>query len=395
MSPSKLDALVEHAAKALVDERSPTEVDEGRRRLLAKVRAPARAPKYGLLAVAAALAAAAAFVVLRPVPEPATITFTTDGPASGGWVRVPADVPARHLHFSDGSDLALGAGAVGRVDGQTPNGARVTLERGSLQCDIVHAAHTSWTVSAGPYQVRVKGTRFDVEFSPEDGGIEVRLVEGAVVVVGPSFDGGIDVRAGQRLRASAGKVEIDDGERPAPSAASVPAPPLIAPRDAAPAVAHPTVSAKPSWSELVAQGENQRVLELAEADGIETSLATRSADDLMALADASRYAKRTDLAQLAYRRLRSRFPSSPLAHDAAFFLGKLTEPTDPRAAADWYATYRAEVGKGAYSEEALGREMVAIAPSDRARAKLLAAEILRDHPNGPFARVATSIEAQP
>ena len=38
--------------------------------------------------------------------------------------------------------------------------AELEIERGRLEAHVVHAASTVWLVHAGPYRVRVTGTRF-------------------------------------------------------------------------------------------------------------------------------------------------------------------------------------------------------------------------------------------
>src|SRR5258708_17283601 len=76
-----------------------------------------------------------------------------------------------------------------------------------------------------------------------------------------------------------------------------------------------------SWASLVVQGRHARVLDEADAPGIDGVIATATEADLNAVADAARYAGRRDLARRALLALRSRFGSTPRAASPAFLLG--------------------------------------------------------------------------
>src|SRR5207302_8194700 len=67
---------------------------------------------------------------------------------------------------------------------------------------VVHHAASNWTFVAGPFEVRVIGTRFDLSWDPLAEEIDLRLREGSVEVRSPLADGPIVVRAGQRFRAT-------------------------------------------------------------------------------------------------------------------------------------------------------------------------------------------------
>src|SRR5262249_1943367 len=58
---------------------------------------------------------------------------------------------------------------------------------------------TSWLVVAGPFQIAVTGTRFDVRWGDEPGGLEVKMLEGTVIVRGALAGRGPPLRAGQPL----------------------------------------------------------------------------------------------------------------------------------------------------------------------------------------------------
>jgi hypothetical protein len=133
------------------------------------------------------------------------------------------------------------------------------------------------------------------------------------------------------------------------------------------------------------------VLSEAQARGIDSVLGSGSLDDLVALADAARYAGRGDLAQRALQSVRSRFASSPAARTAAFLLGRMAEGGAPSAAIGWYDRYLAEAPGGAFASEALGRKMLLLRTSSPAQARAVAKQYLKSFPKGGYAQVARDI----
>jgi hypothetical protein len=133
------------------------------------------------------------------------------------------------------------------------------------------------------------------------------------------------------------------------------------------------------------------VLADAEQRGLDAVLERGSLDDLAALGDAARYARRSDLAQHALSAIRRRFPSTDQGKAAAFLLGRMIDDRGAAGAAIvWYDTYLSESPAGPFEAEALGRKMVAVErTSGRGAAEPLASEYLRRYPSGahaPFAR---------
>ena len=96
-------------------------------------------------------------------------------------------------------------------------------------------------------------------------------------------------------------------------------------------------------------------------------------------------------ALLAQRR---RFPGSPRAADAAFFLGRLDENggRGHGPALAWYERYLDEAPRGSYVAEALGRKMIAVEELHGAGAARNVAEqyILR-FPHGSYAGAAHAL----
>jgi hypothetical protein len=153
-----------------------------------------------------------------------------------------------------------------------------------------------------------------------------------------------------------------------------------------------------SWAESVAAGQWGVVLAEADRAGVKRTLEHASSEDLLALADAARYRRRTGLAQAALLAERDRFPGTKSAVDAAFLLGRLEESRQGEIdqAVRWYDTYLAGAPDGTYASEALGRKMMASKElRGNSTAEVLAREYLRRFPTGPYAGAARALLLHP
>ncbi|WP_438031602.1 FecR domain-containing protein [Sorangium sp. So ce204] len=351
-----------------------------------------------------------------------------------GYVRVPVDHPAA-ITFSDQTRIQAASGTRLRID-ETRNerGARISVERGRVEAEVTHTGHSEWRFVAGPFVVRVVGTRFELLWDADRERLEVILREGAVEVEGYAGSGAVSVRAGQRFvgDAQARTLHVSDttaqaldtaaqapdtaaqapdtaaqGPEPAPPAAQgqlaeVAAPPPEpaappAPSSAetpAPLVAPP--STRPPWSKLVSQGEFRRVVQEAAARGTQSCLTSCDAADLNALADAARYVGQNELAEQALLALRARYASTAGSR-AAFLLGRLHESRGAAARArTWYETALREAPGGAFAAEALAGKMRAVQSLEGpAAARAVAQEYLRLYPSGVHAKTARQLAAQP
>jgi hypothetical protein len=389
-----------------------------------------------------AVAAASAAVVfgLHSWRSGRALTFEVGGGAivESGYIRGAANAGAP-VQFSDGTRIDLAAGARMSVVTPGPHGARLRVEEGAAHFSVMHLPHAAWSVEAGPYVVEVTGTVFDVRWSSADEVVEVRLRSGSVRVSGPLLSEHATLRPGQRLTAhlATRELRIDEnaGSELAP-ALSVPppggappeetVPPAPTPVEARPSAeaAAPPVTRSPApartvrkparavasldsqaladwapqrWSARVSAGDAKGVVAEAVAHGIDAAVADADGAALVALADAARYAGRSYLAERVLRAQRTRFPGTPAAGAAAFFLGRLAD--DRGAAADgldWYRRYLSEAPQGAYAAEALGREMIGVARlTGRPAARALALEYLRRFPDGTYLLHARAILESP
>jgi len=350
--------------------------------------------RRGALALAAVAAASFALFLWFAPRSARPLSYRIDGGAlSEGTIFAQAGTS---VAFSDGSRLQLTPSARARIEQVTAHGARVNLIDGEVAVDIVKAEGNAWFVQAGPYQVHVVGTAFDVRWAKERRRIEVDLHRGSVIVTGPHIDGQLRMQAGQRLTSAVDGASAVTSEASAgPASAAAPASSTPAASDSAkpaPDVnAPPRDAASVGWSRLVAQGEFQRVLDAAQRRGIDGVLASGTQLELAALSDAARYGRNPDLARRALLAERKRFARAAAARGAAFFLGGI-EKEGSAAALAWYETYLAESPRGPYAAQALGRRMMIVhRRSGSAASAPLAREYLRTFAQGPYAPLAHKI----
>ncbi|WP_437281652.1 FecR domain-containing protein [Sorangium sp. So ce375] len=387
-------------------------------------------------ALAGAAALALALIALWPARP---LDYAVEGAPGAAGRYIAAAAGEARLRFTDGTSVALSPGSAMRVVDVDAAGARMLLEDGRASLRVTPRPKARWSVEAGPFAVLVTGTEFDVSWSRGDGTLRVDLHQGSVTVRGPLAPEGLPLRAGQRLvaRMREGDVQISslDAASAAKGAASAadPAQQALPPADAAatpggektigpggaadgdagavrpegsraegaPASpptdgvgpAAPAGAPAASWAQRVAAGDFRAVLAEAEQRGLGGVLERGSLDDLVALGDAARYARRGDVAQRALSATRKRFPGTSHGKAAAFLLGRLIDDGgSPGAAIAWYDTYLAESPGGPFAAEALGRKMVAVERTGgRAAARPIAELYVKRHPRGAHETVARDL----
>jgi hypothetical protein len=329
------------------------------------------------------------------------LTFDVGAARSSGSVPEYLVAPSSEetpLYFSDGSLVTLSPLTRARVERTTARGAALVLESGTLSANIVHRGTTDWTFFAGPYAVRVTGTAFVLSWDPS-GALAIHMKAGSVLVHGPGAEDGILVRDELLLSTAA------PPPKPAPLPTGEIAPllriesaPIDPPRnrpESRPEHRAPVEPAAPreSWSELVVRGEYRRVLGLAEERGVDSTLSSASVDDLQALADAARFAGRSDLAERTLLHMRTRFPGSSRARAASFLVGRMKDDAgNARGAVEWYDQYLSDAPFGPLAAEALGRRMVCLRRlHESEKSERAAKDYLQRFPNGAYAGVAREI----
>jgi ferric-dicitrate binding protein FerR (iron transport regulator) len=362
-----------------------------------------RWPRVAKAALAGALAAAAAagLWLARPWSQPhgvparspliATLERSQRPVAAGAFVEAPAH-EGLAVRFSDGSRLQLNGGARARLVELDAAGAHVLLEEGLAHVEVEPNAHARYRISAGPFGVRVTGTRFDVRWDPEQDQFDLDLTRGHVEVSGCVFGRGYGMRAGQRVHASCKRGEFDVTERGAERAVVPPAAAVTArAEDHARTGRERERARRTDWQVLAQQGKYAQAL--AGGD-FEQRCAQATGEQLVLLADAAHYAGEHDQEGYALRLLRQRFAGTARGALAAFALGRLEFDVygEYRKAAEWFGTYLKEQPAGPLVREARGRLIEATAKAgDARRARELAQAYLHEYPDGPHAELARSL----
>jgi len=326
-----------------------------------------------------------------------TLRYEARGLSKGGSNLNAGETPA-DLAFSDGSRITVSPHTTLNVDLLGKRAALTRLIDGRLHVAVHHEPDTNYRFLAGPYEVQVVGTEFDLEWRARTDGLTLVMQSGEVRVLG---DGNPrQVRSGQTLRLPLSRDAAAEPSQVLPPA-SQPAPTALASPELA-AVSHDSKASalKPSsaaarspeganWNALLNAGQFSAIMRDADARG-ERLLDTASAGDLKVLALAARYTGRRSLSLRAWQSLRSRYSTDAQNQGAAFFLGRgYEEQGDSGEAMRWLARYLAESPNGAYASEALGRRLLLLAKAgQKADATSAARAYLTRYPRGAYAKSA-------
>ena len=305
---------------------------------------------------------------------------------------------AATLDFTDDSAVVVDANSAVDVEIAGDHAALVRLLSGKLRVGVKHHEETAWRFLAGPYEVRVIGTRFDLAWEPASESFSVAMREGRVRVLGPDR---LDryLLAGERLdlRPDRHVAEVGDvAPAPKPSDENVESANAERAPSRRSAGSPKAVAAGPDWTTLVSTGRFAEVVESAEAIGIDAVLAGHGAQDLRALASAARYSGHTPLAIKTWNALRQRFGGHDAGRQAAFFLGRTYDEKGQSALAlRSLNDYLRESPSGVYAAEALGRRMALVQRLEGGEAARAAAtEYLNRFPKGSYAQMARGLLAE-
>jgi transmembrane sensor len=267
----------------------------------------------------------------------------------------------RVLRFGDGSTATpLGDASDLRLVAEKSMRAVVVIVSGGARLSIHHDVSRPFRVEAGEVSVEDLGTLFTVERLGAR--VKVQVEEGSVRV---AWSGGsADLLAGQsdlfpRAIPAARPVEARDRPVRAPTKHS------------------------PGWREFAREGRFDRAYDRLVLDGAQ-AIKDEPAELLLA-ADVARWSHHPAAAITPLRRLLSAFADDARAPAAAFTLGRvlLDELDRPAEAAVAFAEARAREPAGALAEDALAREVEALARSgDLARAGERAREYAARYPTG-------------
>lgn len=408
MDLNSLEKLGQAVRRASDESASPQKtVLQAKERALAnwKPRSSMNKRRVAFVVAFATLLVTLAFV--RPKTKPA-ITYSVGSQESAGTLGawIAAESNAIPLRFSEGTLVTIEPGARARVTGTNAHGATMLVERGRAHAKVVHLGQTtSWLVHAGPFDVKVVGTEFDVAWDPTKEVFDIRVTEGKVIVKGPLLDEGRAVSKSEVLRVDMQHKSSElrtENPHPQVTTNSVPDEPKATTADVlpeklqevAPTPAITTAVEKPlsipTWQKLATAGKHREALEAAERSGFDHILATSPAPILLELADAARFAgspARARQALIRARELGARGRS-------AFLLGKLAADSEraPADAITWFQRYLEESPTGGLAEQALGR-IVELEDrlGHRETAQKAAQSYLQRYPGGAYETLARRV----
>ncbi|HEX2870425.1 MAG TPA: FecR domain-containing protein [Polyangiaceae bacterium] len=391
---------VSNVVRLLTEEHAAARVERDAQRAWARIEGsvpptlaemrPASSGMGRVVAIAGVVALAAAGILALGFKADSQLSYELRGGHAQGGV-IEAERGEATVALSDGSSILAENRTKFSVDVVGRNAALTRLVAGKLHVRVVHNDDTSYRFIAGPYEVRVVGTEFDLAWEPNGAGLSLAMSKGEVRLVEP---GGKlrTLKSGEALRLPGLAQAVAQNSVPA---AAQPAAAAAAPVEVEAATApraHEAPSA-PSWDALVAKGQFADVVREAETLGLDSVTDRRGPSDLKALGQAARYVGKRALSLRAFTALRERNRGTDYARQAAFFLARLQEEQGNQAEAlRWLGTYVTEAPKGVYAAEAYGRRL---SLTERLRgpaaAVPLAREYLERFPQGAYAQSARAL----
>ena len=387
---SKLRAPLKQGLREPADEATLSRIWQG---IDARFPRPRWRRRIELVAAPLALAAvAAAVLILRHDAGPLRL-------ASGATIAaVDAPAAGARMSFSDGSYIALGAGA--RLEPLESSGSTfiAIVARGTATFDVRPGGPRRWQIECGLATVEVVGTHFEVERSP--GRLRVAVSRGQVLVRGE--------RVPDRVRrlAAGESLEVTDATAVAPP----PAPPAPAVTDEAQApdsdVAGatpepdrtPALSASGAWRELARRGQHREAFAALGTQGLRREARRLGVADLFALADVARLSGHPADAAAPLDRIVTSFASDAQAPLAAFALGRLELDSLGRPARAVVALNKA-LALGApqsLREDVRARLVEAyVRAGDQAAARSAADAYRREFPDGRYTKTIASLLSKP
>jgi len=164
------------------------------------LRAGADHGRRRVLTIGIALAIAAAALLLLGFRADSRLTFELRGGATeNGWVEARRGEAT--VALSDGSSILAENGTRFSVEVLGRNAARARLAAGKLHVRVVHNDDTSYSFLAGPYEVRVVGTAFDLSWDARAQVLSLAMSKGEVRVFEPDGTSRL-LKAGQTVRLS-------------------------------------------------------------------------------------------------------------------------------------------------------------------------------------------------
>ncbi len=286
----------------------------------------------------------------------------------------------RIVRFSDGSTVhLLDANTDVSIVEARPERIVAALDHGAATFEVSHVEGRVFRVQAGQVIVEALGTVFTVDRTGT--GVRVNVGRGRVRV--DYGTGSSELAVGQSGTFPPPAVPATDSAATNPSVApSSSASEVAAPAPAASPTGVTFAVKAPSWRELARAGKSSeayRALESAPASDL------NGAESLLLAADTARLAGHAREAVPYLERVLRDFKADPRASLAAFSLGRVLMSSlgRPGEAAGYFERARALAREPSLAEDALAREVEALARAGQAeRAHRRAEDYLRLYPNG-------------
>lgn len=372
-------------------------------------------------------AAAAACIIFGMMLLPSDIPSDNEVPV-GNWLKAPANKELS-IDFPKGDRIVFSPGSEGRIASSSDEGAIVVLERGLATVSVVPRKNNEWRINAGPYEIQVVGTKFDVAWHPDTTSLEITMLKGEILVSGPFIPEGQRVRAEQVFTASVVNgnmtlsstkessdnnvlVEHQTMARGLGSRGEANRPGIELERTDVPQDGntenfaydkHQNVQDvkksgrrgnNSAWLSKASAGNYSEAISIVVDRGLAKTLAQSNAKELLLLGDAARLTKNIEIAQKAYLEMRKRYKGSGLSSNAALMMGRMAfdQRRDYRDAIRWLEIYLSEQPNSSLRREALGRILEAKNRSGKKQsARQTARDYLESYPNGPHAATAKDI----
>lgn len=301
------------------------------------------------------------------------------------------------LRFAKGTTVTVTTGSSVRVERLDESQVDVVVMNGRIAAEVTKGTGRVWRYHAGPWVVKVVGTKLGVAWNEPSQVVEVDVSEG-VVEVSRDGEAPVLVRAGEALR----RGQASEAKVPTPEEG----PQVIVPRPPAPA---PVVKSRvvprfdagvvaprrEGWRRLLEQGHRALAVERAEEDNVMGDVNELTDDDALLLADAARLERHQSL---AYQLLTvvSQRGGGPSA-EALFLLGRMQVDGHELAGARTSLSASLRLAPdGPFSEQARGRLLELLMElGDADAASSVAADYLERSPNGPWAGLARRVRSHP
>jgi transmembrane sensor len=262
-----------------------------------------------------------------------------------------ADGLGRRIALTDGSVIALGAGARVDVITRTTERFELALRRGKADFDVASGGAPAWQVDVAGIAITFEDTAFAVERGAEEVVFQVR--RGFIVLRGDHLpDRVVRLTAGAVYRVRVGPAALGARAEVAPTTTPTPPTSVVREPDIEELIDEPALArdTRPSpiaasdgaatWQSSFADGQYTVAYEALGSAGLarEANRVDR-VEDLFALADVARLSGHPRDAMYPLTRIVEQYPADPRAGMASYTIGQLELDRlgRPREAADAYA----------------------------------------------------------